>query len=124
MFFNFKKAVIQMELVINTLDFRGSVVDGPGVRSIIYVQGCFKHCLGCHNFQTWNPSKGISYSVEELVEIIRQSSPIKKLTISGGEPLLQLDALIQLIKELKDFNLTVYTGFEFDEVPKRTPATY
>ena len=108
-----------MELIINALDFRGSVVDGPGVRSVIYVQGCYKHCPGCHNFQTWDPSKGTAYPVEELADIIRQNSPIKKLTISGGEPLLQLDALIQLVKELKDFNSTVYTGFEFDQVPKK-----
>lgn len=79
-------------------------VDGPGVRFVIFMQGCPMRCLYCHNPDTWNQSGGDEYSVSDVVnEVMKYKNYIKNggVTVSGGEPLLQLDFIIELFKELK-----------------------
>ncbi|WP_400081334.1 pyruvate formate-lyase-activating protein [Winogradskyella sp. R77965] len=79
--------------------------DGPGVRFIIFLQGCKLKCLYCHNPDTIAMEGGKSYHVDELFNLIMKSKPYfgKKggVTVSGGEPLLQAKALIPLFKKLK-----------------------
>ena len=48
----------QDSICINSIDFKGSICDGPGIRTVIYLQGCDFHCVGCHNPQTWDMNKG------------------------------------------------------------------
>lgn len=103
---------------IQAIDYRGSIVDGPGLRTVVYVQGCEKHCKGCHNYTTWDPNGGTIYTVEALETEIRKKSLTKRITISGGEPLLQYEELLKLVQQLADFNITVYTGYELEKVPK------
>ena len=67
---------------------------------------------------SWDIEKGIPMEVSELAQILREQSINKKVTISGGEPLLQKDALLELLEELKDFDLCLYTGHEIEEVPE------
>lgn len=111
----------QATVRINNMDFRGSTCDGPGIRNVVFFQGCTRHCLGCHNPGTWNPSMGLQMTVADLVAIIDKHTPLKKITISGGEPLLQIEGLLELVKSLRKlgYDIAVYTGNCLSEVPRR-----
>ncbi len=105
-------------LRINSIMNNPSLCDGYGYRTVLFLQGCNLRCPGCQNPSTWDESKGTLIDVKELASILREKCFNKKLTISGGEPLLQKDALLELLKELSDFDLCLYTGHELNEVPK------
>lgn len=104
-------------LYVNSISERESLVDGPGLRTVIYFQGCIRACKNCHNPSTWTLSCGKRYSVEELAELIRSKATSKKITFSGGEPLLQIKALIKLVEQLSDFDICLYTGGSIEEIP-------
>ena len=106
-----------MKVYINSIRFNRSLVDGPGVRTVVFFQGCDIHCKGCQNPSSWNIEDGIPYDVEELVDLLKQKEINKKLTLSGGEPLLQKNAVIELIDKLPDFDIVLYTGHDLNEVP-------
>ncbi len=108
-----------MDLIILYIDYSGSVVDGPGIRTIVFVQGCEQRCEGCHNPETWDKKNGISRTVDDLIIELRAKVHNRKLTISGGEPLLQPDAILALTSGLRDFNIVLYTGFELEDVPQK-----
>ena len=81
-------------------------VDGPGLRFVIFMQGCHLRCKYCHNRDTWETCAGQVFTIEELLNKIERYEAYFKasnggVTISGGEPLLQVDFLISLFKELK-----------------------
>ena len=84
-------------------------VDGPGVRFVVFLQGCHLQCKYCHNRDTWDINSGTYISVEDLVQQIEKYKsyimPNGGVTISGGEPLLQPHFLISLFKELKKRNI-------------------
>lgn len=84
-------------------------VDGPGIRFVVFLQGCHLQCKYCHNRDTWDINSGTYISVEELVKQIEKYKsyimPNGGVTISGGEPLLQPYFLISLFKELKKRNI-------------------
>jgi len=107
-----------MILKINSIDYSGSIVDGPGIRTVLFVQGCKRYCEDCHNPITWDIEMGKDFEIDDLVEDLRKKCMNKKLTISGGEPFLQYSAILELVKKLADFDIILYTGFEFDDVPK------
>lgn len=93
-----------------------SVVDGPGIRTVIWFQGCNHHCKNCHNPETWVAEGGTSYSIEEIANLINEQD---KITLSGGDPLFQLKALdemLKLVDEGKD--ILLYTGYTYDELHK------
>ena len=106
-------------LRINSLDFRGSTCDGPGIRTVVFLQGCKQHCLGCHNRSTWAINAGQQVNIATLIKIIEARTPSHKVTISGGEPLLQLEGLFVLVRELhqRDFSLVLYTGKNIEDIP-------
>lgn len=104
-------------LKIHSIDFLGSICDGPGIRTVIYFQGCNRNCKGCHNPQTWNIDEGTGWDVVNLADYISQNSKTKRVTISGGEPLLQKEALLHLIRLLEGYDIAIYTGFNMAEVP-------
>lgn len=105
---------------INSIVYDKSVGDGPGLRSVIYMQGCNIHCKGCHNPQTWDIDRGYTITVNHLFEDIMQNAKTKRITISGGEPLFQHKALKKLIILLNEekFDIALYTGHEKSDVPK------
>ena len=103
---------------VNSIRDNYSLCDGPGLRTVVFLQGCKFHCKGCHNKSTWNPCGGTAYKIEQLASILRQKCFNKKLTITGGEPLLQKEEVLELCRQLKDFDLCLYTGYELDDVPK------
>ncbi len=104
-------------IYINSIVFNRSLVDGPGLRSLIFMQGCDLRCKGCQNRSTWKQNVGNKYDIDELVEIIRKRSINKKITITGGEPLVQKEALVELVSKLKDFDIALYTGHDKTDVP-------
>lgn len=86
-------------------------VDGPGIRFIIFVQGCGLRCKYCQNRDTWDTTTGKEYSVQEIVsKVIRYKNYFDAsgggVTVSGGEPLLQADFLIELFTELKKIGIS------------------
>ena len=85
-------------------------VDGPGIRFVIFLQGCHLKCKYCQNRDTWDTCGGQEFSTHEILEkILKYQAYIKPsgggITVSGGEPLLQASALIELLKELKKYNI-------------------
>ncbi len=105
-------------LRINSIMNNPSLCDGYGYRTVVFLQGCNLHCHGCQNKSTWDLDKGTLISVSDLANILRKKAKNKKITISGGEPLLQKEALLELLEELKDFDLCLYTGHELEDVPQ------
>lgn len=81
------------------------LVDGPGVRSVVFLQGCPLRCQYCHNPDTWKPHCGTKRSVEDLVaQLVRMKPYLKNgggVTFSGGEPLWQADFVTASMKRLK-----------------------
>lgn len=106
-----------MKIYINSIRFNRSLVDGPGVRTVIFFQGCDIHCKGCQNPSSWDISKGKPYEIEEIVKLLREKVTNKKITLSGGEPLMQKVAVLEIVKKLSDFDIVLYTGHELSEVP-------
>lgn len=94
-----------------------SVVDGPGIRTVIFTAGCPHHCKGCHNPSSWNPAGGEEIEVEEIVRRIELSG-WDGVTISGGEPFLQSAELAKLVKACKSLgkNVWVYTGYTIEQL--------
>lgn len=92
----------------------GTSVDGPGLRTSIYVAGCHHHCPGCHNQQSWDPAGGEEYTVEQLLEVVERDG--MNVTLSGGDPMYQAEALVPLCRELKarGVNVWCYTGFRLE----------
>ena len=79
-------------------------VDGPGIRFVLFMQGCPLRCQYCHNPDTWNMNGGTEMSVAEILKQYESYRPFLKdggLTVTGGEPLLQIDFLIELFEEAK-----------------------
>lgn len=109
-----------MKVVINSIRYNNSHVDGPGIRTVLFMQGCDIHCKGCQNQSTWDITKGHEVSIDDLVNELERHCFNKKITISGGEPLLQKASLIELIDKLskRNFDIALYTGHVKDEVPK------
>ena len=102
-----------MNVYINSIQFNKSLVDGPGVRTLVFFQGCDIHCPGCHNASAWDITKGTPYSVKELANQIKEGTFNGKVTITGGEPLMQKEALVQLLNELKGLDVIVRSGKSF-----------
>lgn len=99
-----------------------SVVDGTGIRTVVFFQGCPRHCPGCHNEPLIPFEGGTEYYPEDLAElIIGKMTPIHRgVTFSGGDPLAQADGLLDLVYLLRkakpDLNIWIYTGYLFEEV--------
>ena len=98
---------------IHSIDTFGTV-DGPGVRFIVFMQGCHLQCKYCHNRDTWDINSGEYISLDDLLKNIEKYEPYITpnggVTVSGGEPLLQPHFLISLFKELK--KRKIYTAID------------
>lgn len=84
-------------------------VDGPGIRFVLFLQGCHLQCKYCHNRDTWNMNGGEYKSLDDIFEKIMKYKnyiyPNGGVTVTGGEPLLQVKFLIELFKKLKKENI-------------------
>jgi anaerobic ribonucleoside-triphosphate reductase activating protein len=98
---------------------KGSCANGPGLRDVIWVQGCSRHCEGCQNSELQPPERRYIIPVSTLVDqIAARKDSIEGITISGGEPLEQSSGLAELLERVHELGLStmVYTGFEYDEI--------
>ena len=101
-----------------------SIVDGPGIRTTIFSQGCPHHCPGCHTPETWAFGCGTDVPVEALVEEVQRNPLCRGVTFSGGEPFCQAEGFARLAKLLKEkgYEVASYSGFTFEELLKGTDA--
>lgn len=95
-----------------------SIVDGEGIRSVIWFQGCSHNCPGCHNPETHDFNAGEIVSLEEMKAQIDELEFQAGVTFSGGDPMMQVEALTELAAYVheKGMNVWVYTGFTFEEL--------
>lgn len=95
-----------------------SIVDGPGIRYVIFTQGCPHHCPGCHNPQTHDPTGGKMADTEEILAQIVRNPILSGVTFSGGEPFVQAQALMPLAEALKErkMHLMIYTGYLYEDL--------
>ncbi len=101
---------------------RESVVDGEGLRLVVFLQGCSHHCEGCQNPQSWDFNGGVEYKVSDLADEIRSLlTPLHAgITLSGGDPLYQAQAVRELLINLlvtdPRLNVWMYTGYTKEEI--------
>ena len=95
-----------------------SIVDGPGIRTTIFSQGCPHHCPGCHNPETWDCGCGTQIPAEAVVEIVKRNPLCRGVTFSGGEPFAQPEGFAKLAKLLKQqgYEVASYSGYTFEEL--------
>lgn len=115
----------------STIDVCGiepeSIVDGPGFRYVVFVQGCPHHCPGCHNPQSHAFGVGTKRTVDELIGEMRENPLLSGVTLSGGEPFCQAEPLCELAKRVREMGKTVfaYSGYTLEQLlekGKREPA--
>ena len=101
-----------------------SIVDGPGIRTTVFAQGCPHHCEGCHNPETWEFGCGTKVPVEGILETVMANPLCKGVTFSGGEPFAQPEGFAKLAKLLKErgYEVASYTGYTFEQLLKGTKA--
>lgn len=98
----------------------GTSVDGPGLRTSIYLAGCNHHCPGCHNPESWRLDGGQERTLDELMEVIAYNEA--PVTFSGGDPLAQPEPLAHLVSRIKQelgYNIWCYTGYTWEQVIKQ-----
>lgn len=95
-----------------------SIVDGPGIRTTFFCQGCPHHCPGCHNPETWDFGCGTQVPVEDLVDVVKSNPLCRGVTFSGGEPFAQAAGFAKLAKLLKaeGYEVASYSGYTFEEL--------
>ena len=95
---------------------RESIVDGPNLRFVVFVQGCPHHCPGCHNPESHDPAGGYLSSTARIWNVVRQNPMLRGITFSGGEPFLWGSELYELGRAARDAGLDVmtYTGFTYE----------
>lgn len=100
-----------------------SLVDGKGVRTTLFISGCYWNCKGCHNKETHSFMNGKEFTLElqqEVINNIKKNPLIKGLTLSGGDPMFSAKEVLEFIAILKkyipDINIWCYTGFTFEGI--------
>ena len=97
-----------------------SIVDGPGLRFSVFVQGCSHECPGCHNEGSWDPCGGYPDTVGHVCELIAASHSITGVTLTGGEPFEQPEACLAIARWCKGHGLNVwaYTGHLYEAIER------
>jgi anaerobic ribonucleoside-triphosphate reductase activating protein len=101
-----------------------SIVDGPGIRMTLFLQGCTHRCPGCQNPETHDFTGGSLKTVDEILAAIERNPLLDGITFSGGEPLEQAVPLIELSIAVRDRGLSIwcYTGYLFEDICAGTPS--
>ena len=112
-------AVIDMAGVVSD-----SIVDGPGIRTTYFAQGCPHHCEGCHNPETWPFGTGTPMSIRQLADAARCNPLCRGVTFSGGEPFAQAEGFYALAALLRSegYEIACYTGYTFEALLAGTPV--
>ncbi len=100
---------------------RESIVDGKGLRFVIFCQGCPHHCPGCHNPQTHDFAGGYDIDIEKIVTEIKKNPLLQGVTFSGGEPFCQAEAFAALGRKIKairgmKLNIMSYSGYTLEQL--------
>ena len=98
-----------------------SIVDGPGIRFVLFLQGCRLHCPGCQNPQTWDFDGGTLVPAAEVLGRIKANPLVRGVTFSGGEPFEQAAAVLPLAEELKaqGYHLMAFTGYTLEQLVQK-----
>ena len=98
-----------------------SCVDGPGLRYVIFVQGCPHHCEGCHNPQTHDFHGGNEVSTDKILAEIKSDPLLSGVTFSGGEPFCQAGVLAELAQEIHalGMDVMVYSGWTLEQLKEK-----
>ncbi|MBQ2661148.1 MAG: anaerobic ribonucleoside-triphosphate reductase activating protein [Clostridia bacterium] len=109
----------QQQLRINAY-IRESIVDGPGIRYVIFTQGCPHNCEGCHNPQTHDFAGGYDIDIQRIIDGINEDPMLSGVTFSGGEPFCQAGKLAIIAKAVheKGLNVMTYSGYTHEELVK------
>lgn len=108
---------ILMKLTIAGL-VKESIVDGPGIRYTVFVQGCPHNCPGCHNPQTHPFEGGVEMDAADIFAQFQGNPLLKGITLSGGEPFCQAEALAELARLVHSAgkDVVVYTGYVYEDL--------
>ncbi|WFA09388.1 anaerobic ribonucleoside-triphosphate reductase activating protein [Tissierella sp. Yu-01] len=95
-----------------------SIVDGPGIRLVIFTQGCRHNCPGCHNPQTHDFRGGYEINIDDILKLLRDNPLLDGITLSGGDPFEQAENCSYLAKKVRElgFNVVAYTGYTFENL--------
>lgn len=95
-----------------------SIVDGPGLRLVVFTQGCPHHCPGCHNPQTHDPAGGYTVDTADILARMQENPLLDGITFSGGEPFLQAGPLAALAQAVHAAGMDVvtYTGYVYEDL--------
>ena len=98
-----------------------SIVDGPGFRYVLFVQGCPHRCPGCHNPESHDFNGGVEMTTGEVFSQIMENRHLQGVTFSGGEPFEQVPALLELGKMIKAAGLSLmsYSGYTLEQLKGR-----
>ena len=99
-----------------------SIVDGPGLRYGIFVQGCSHACPGCHNPESQPACGGTLHGIDAIYDDIRGNKLVKGVTFSGGEPFEQAEGCAALAKRLKEdgYDIWAYSGYTFESLIEKS----
>lgn len=104
---------------------RDNIVNGPGLRAVIWTQGCRQRCPGCQNPETWSETAGQLVAIEDIKQQLRALKGQTGLTFCGGEPLLQADACRQIAEWARQelgWSIWSFTGLIYAKIPHDSPA--
>lgn len=95
-----------------------SIVDGPGIRYVVFTQGCPHNCKNCHNPETHNINGGKAVAIDAIVHDIIKNPLLQGITLSGGDPFMQPNKIVKLLTRIKEsksnLNIIIYTGFTYE----------
>lgn len=103
-----------------------SIVDGPGIRFVIFSQGCHHNCAGCHNPTTHDLNGGYDITIDDIIAKIQKNPLLSGVTFSGGEPFLQAEAFSKLAEKVHSLGLNVvtYTGYTMEQFLSYSAGNY
>ena len=96
-----------------------SIVDGPGLRAVVWCRGCYRGCPGCHNPESWDTTAGDVVKIDWVIEQLSKFRGQTGLTFSGGEPMLQARACKKIAdwaKKEMGWNILSFTGFTYEDI--------
>lgn len=98
-----------------------SIVDGPGLRFTLFVQGCSHNCAGCHNPNTHDPKQGMEMAADEVIQQLLRNPLTDGLTLSGGEPFEQPEDCVLVARAARAAGLNVwtYSGYTYETLRKK-----
>ena len=99
-----------------------SIVNGDGLRAVLWTQGCLQHCPGCQNPETWDLEAGILVDIEEVEARLREFKGQQGITVCGGEPFLQPAECYEVAKYCKDqlgWDIWSFSGYTYEKLVER-----